>query len=247
MPYQTPQSYQPSEMEISQDMSATATATVAGTIGYPAAVHQPVPFQSQQIATIPNSRSASVTLLHNSVFGNGMDAQWQGNEPPGVDGFCMNPSTPTRGGYRNAGYRNSKSNRRASYSQGNGGAPQQKTNTSSSQFGPDGVKPTGWRRTDNDPQRHSSGTHQVGRHCPNSGPHHGLDYVPCDCYQCGERNRSVHVGVDGYSEAPSIDIQARLKFGLGDRFGKVEQVYPTYGRSFMVKYDEMALSLLQQS
>ncbi|GKT99852.1 hypothetical protein FLAG1_01885 [Fusarium langsethiae] len=52
------------------------------------------------------------------------------------------------------------------------------------------------------------------------------DYVPCSCQMCEARNRSVHVAVEAHHEISSIDMQSRIKFGLSERHGLVDEVYP---------------------
>ncbi|KAF5687429.1 hypothetical protein FDENT_5452 [Fusarium denticulatum] len=52
------------------------------------------------------------------------------------------------------------------------------------------------------------------------------DYVPCSCPICDSRDRSVHIIVQGYQGITVPDILARLKFGLAERYGHVDEVFP---------------------
>ncbi|KAF5707502.1 hypothetical protein FMUND_11069 [Fusarium mundagurra] len=52
------------------------------------------------------------------------------------------------------------------------------------------------------------------------------DYVPCSCPICDSRDRSVHIIVQGYQGITGPDMLARLKFGLAERYGHVDEVFP---------------------
>ncbi|KAF4421294.1 hypothetical protein FACUT_10982 [Fusarium acutatum] len=52
------------------------------------------------------------------------------------------------------------------------------------------------------------------------------DYVPCSCPICDSRDRSVYIIVQGYQGITGPDILARLKFGLAERYGHVDEVFP---------------------
>ncbi|KAF4946858.1 hypothetical protein FGADI_10887 [Fusarium gaditjirri] len=52
------------------------------------------------------------------------------------------------------------------------------------------------------------------------------DYVPCSCPLCDSRDRSVHITVQGYQGINGQDILTRLKFGLAERYGHVDEVFP---------------------
>lgn len=77
-----------------------------------------------------------------------------------------------------------------------------------------------WRRSAQ-PERTRQGSWCLNPGGPNSG-----EYTPCACSGCNERNRSIWVKVYHDAFAPNIDVQTTLKFGIGNRFGKVEEVYP---------------------
>lgn len=77
-----------------------------------------------------------------------------------------------------------------------------------------------WRRSAQ-PERTRQASWCLNPGGPNSG-----EYTPCTCSGCNERNRSIWVKVYHDAFAPSIDVQTTLKFGIGNRFGKVEEVYP---------------------
>ncbi|KAF5619332.1 hypothetical protein F52700_11845 [Fusarium sp. NRRL 52700] len=52
------------------------------------------------------------------------------------------------------------------------------------------------------------------------------DYVPCSCPICDSRDRSIYIIVQGYQGITGPDILARLKFGLAERYGHVDEVFP---------------------
>ncbi|KAF4994389.1 hypothetical protein FGRMN_5808 [Fusarium graminum] len=52
------------------------------------------------------------------------------------------------------------------------------------------------------------------------------DYVPCSCQMCEARNRSVYITAEACQDIPQADMLSRIKFGLGERYGFVEEVYP---------------------
>ncbi|KAG5795095.1 hypothetical protein H9Q69_005844 [Fusarium xylarioides] len=52
------------------------------------------------------------------------------------------------------------------------------------------------------------------------------DYVPCSCPICDSRDRSVHIIVQGCQGITGPEILARLKFGLAERYGHVDGVFP---------------------
>ncbi|KAF4343843.1 hypothetical protein FBEOM_2204 [Fusarium beomiforme] len=52
------------------------------------------------------------------------------------------------------------------------------------------------------------------------------EYVPCSCSMCEARNRSVYIIVGGHEGIDITDMLARLKYGLSERYGYVEEVYP---------------------
>ncbi|KAM0356147.1 hypothetical protein ACHAPU_000542 [Fusarium lateritium] len=52
------------------------------------------------------------------------------------------------------------------------------------------------------------------------------DYVPCSCQMCEARNRSVYITAEACQDIPQADMLSRIKFGLSERYGFVEEVYP---------------------
>ncbi|KAF5670641.1 hypothetical protein FHETE_4548 [Fusarium heterosporum] len=52
------------------------------------------------------------------------------------------------------------------------------------------------------------------------------DYVPCSCQMCEARNRSVYITTEVCQDIPQADMLSRIKFGLSERYGFVEEVYP---------------------
>ncbi|OAA72096.1 hypothetical protein ISF_01169 [Cordyceps fumosorosea ARSEF 2679] len=78
---------------------------------------------------------------------------------------------------------------------------------------------TGMRR--NDTLLHAGD----GQDCPNVGVN--LDrssYLPCGCFQCAMRNRSIWVRVADKQNLPLMDVQTRVRYGVESRFGRVEDV-----------------------
>jgi len=69
--------------------------------------------------------------------------------------------------------------------------------------------------------------HAQGR-CRNEHHNGGkFSYKPCSCFKCNVNNRSVMVRVDESPETPVMEVQAKIKHGLGERFGDVDAVFPT--------------------
>ncbi|KAH0495650.1 hypothetical protein TgHK011_009185 [Trichoderma gracile] len=62
--------------------------------------------------------------------------------------------------------------------------------------------------------------------CRNPVGSNYMDYIPCPCNGCAERNRSVWIGVTHDASLQRMEIQAFLKFGLSGKFGPVEEVCP---------------------
>ncbi|UNI24032.1 hypothetical protein JDV02_009812 [Purpureocillium takamizusanense] len=66
-----------------------------------------------------------------------------------------------------------------------------------------------------------------------------FSYKPCSCYKCNVNNRSVMVRVDERPDTPIMEVQSRIKYGLGERFGEVDAVFPTElqdGIGFLVRF-----------
>ncbi|KAJ3524268.1 hypothetical protein NM208_g12124 [Fusarium decemcellulare] len=137
-----------------------------------------------------------------------------------AENFHPLPSTPNRGGYQRGGLR--RGNRRASINQRNVTAPavQHQPDLAFANKKRDGGpwnNPT-WRR---------QGSNLTPVTCQNVQSALGInEYVPCTCEMCNRRNRSVHVKVEGHRNDPTVDLQTRIKFGLSDRYGFVDDVYP---------------------
>ncbi|KAL7947240.1 hypothetical protein V8C42DRAFT_352017 [Trichoderma barbatum] len=92
-----------------------------------------------------------------------------------------------------------------------------------------------WRRGDQpDRNRQSSW-------CLNPIGANNVEYNDCTCSGCNERNRSIWVRVCSESSplTTNMDIQTFLKFGIGSRFGQVEEAFPTASQSkdaFIVRF-----------
>ncbi|UKZ81173.1 hypothetical protein TrVFT333_008944 [Trichoderma virens FT-333] len=75
--------------------------------------------------------------------------------------------------------------------------------------------------------------------CLNPAGPNNVEYTPCDCSGCTERNRSIWVRIRAETLGPNMDIQTILKFGIGNRFGPVEEAYlaPSQSRdAFIVRF-----------
>lgn len=77
--------------------------------------------------------------------------------------------------------------------------------------------------------------------CPNAFP--GMDrfdYIPCECFACSIRNRSIWIKVADRQTSPLMDVQTRVRYGVESRFGTVEDVNHTKQSSgslhFIVRY-----------
>lgn len=139
-----------------------------------------------------------------------------------------------RNGVQPGGHRNFRGNRRGSYSHRNATAPIPQQPVDSvlphQRRGPGPPENIPWR-TNNSTSRQ--------RACPNASSIGGVEeYIPCTCEQCDARNRSVLVKVRCAPDAPAMDVRSRLRYGLGDRYGAVEAVFPIAcreGQSFLVR------------
>ncbi|RDA91170.1 hypothetical protein CP533_4820 [Ophiocordyceps camponoti-saundersi (nom. inval.)] len=88
-----------------------------------------------------------------------------------------------------------------------------------------------WRRPLNEPL--------ATQECRNDNRNGNFSYRPCNCPRCNERNRSVWVVVHERPEIHPADVGARLRHGMGGRFGDVETVIPTNsydGIGFIVRF-----------
>ncbi|KAF4978495.1 hypothetical protein FZEAL_5141 [Fusarium zealandicum] len=144
-------------------------------------------------------------------------------------------STPNRGGYQRGGPRRG-GNRRGSINQRNATAPV----AHGGDLGPTNKKRefSSW----NNPTWRRSGSNSTPLQvvCQNTQGAQGTnDYVPCSCEMCNTRNRSIHVRVEGHHQHPTKDLQTRIKGGLSDSYGFVEEVYPVSSQApgkFMVRF-----------
>ncbi|KAL7913466.1 hypothetical protein GGI35DRAFT_490062 [Trichoderma velutinum] len=75
--------------------------------------------------------------------------------------------------------------------------------------------------------------------CLNPGGPNSVEYTPCPCSGCNERNRSIWVKVYSETSASNINVQTILKFGVGSKFGQVEEAYPAPSQNkdtFIVRF-----------
>ncbi|QPG96263.1 hypothetical protein C2857_003686 [Epichloe festucae Fl1] len=138
-------------------------------------------------------------------------------------------STGYRGGYRNKGRRDYQGQRNF-----NNGFYHQNKQFSS---GVDIAEPGQTRQWRREGTLNYNNRHQNNPHCINSRAD-PYDYNDCSCGGCAERNKSIWVRVKD-SDSDTKDLQARLKFGLGARFGDVDEVFPIFhrlGNAFVVRF-----------
>ncbi|PFH60631.1 hypothetical protein XA68_10591 [Ophiocordyceps unilateralis] len=93
----------------------------------------------------------------------------------------------------------------------------------------------GWK----DSWRRQHGSFNETAECRNDGRHGHVGYRPCSCVRCNERNRSVWVVVHERPEVHPSDVGARLRHGMGPRFGDVEAVLTVNchdGVAFIVRF-----------
>ncbi|KAG6301619.1 hypothetical protein E4U09_004918 [Claviceps aff. purpurea] len=107
-------------------------------------------------------------------------------------------------------------------------------------IGPEAAEPVQghvrhWRRNDTLPNVNSR--YYSNPRCNNSGTD-PYEYNDCGCGDCSGKNKSVWVRVRN-RDFDNNDILTRLKFGLGTRFGDVEDVVPVphrTGSAFIVRF-----------
>ncbi|GAB0135678.1 hypothetical protein EsDP_00004007 [Epichloe bromicola] len=138
-------------------------------------------------------------------------------------------STGYRGGYRNKGRRDYQGQRNFN----NGFHHQNKQFSSGVDIAELG-QTRQWRR---EGTSNYNNRYQNNPHCVNSRAD-PYEYSDCSCGGCAERNKSIWVRVKD-TDSDTKDLQARLKFGLGARFGDVDEVFPVYhrmGNAFVVRF-----------
>ncbi|KAJ4264040.1 hypothetical protein NW762_006079 [Fusarium torreyae] len=175
---------------------------------------QPLP----QKGLAPNrGRNASVSSRIDRFEPN--DGRWS-HQHPHYENFNGSTPTPSRGGYQRGGPRKGGP-RRGTHNQRNATAPimQPQTGPDFAHKKRDGAPWKGeWRRLGSDLIQVTCQNVQTGLKIN--------DYVPCSCQMCDSRNRSVYITVEGHQNVPNADMQSRIKFGLAERYGFVEEVYP---------------------
>ncbi|KAM0226302.1 hypothetical protein ACHAPA_011559 [Fusarium lateritium] len=143
------------------------------------------------------------------------DNRWSHQNQENFNG--TNPGL-ARGGYQRGGGRKG---RRGGHSTRNATAPVMQPHN-----GPDFVQ----KKRDGPPWRDQwrrGGSDLIQVTCENV--QNGLkikDYVHCSCQMCEARNRSVHIIAEAHQDIPQADMLSRIKFGLSERYGFVEEVYP---------------------
>ncbi|KAK5991059.1 hypothetical protein PT974_09335 [Cladobotryum mycophilum] len=185
----------------------------------------PLPFP------IPAPPHTAVPIMPHGNRIQSNERKWVSGDNPRVESSNSQPQTPSRAGNRRN--KDIVGNRRASQGQKSGNhMPSQQTDAQISQG-----EHTSWKSRRNNNSVSQPDMHQNVCRNPMSAQ---FEYVPCSCSQCNERNRSIWVRVE--SEIPQRkvrEIQTRLKFGLGNRFGGVQevcQVASTSGNAFVVRF-----------
>ncbi|KAH7176614.1 hypothetical protein EDB81DRAFT_44380 [Dactylonectria macrodidyma] len=180
------------------------------------------------------SRASSVSVGPQIDRAEQNEPQWfHNNGLSRNENFNTVPPIADRGaGHRN-GTRTTRGNRRGGYNQRN--VTIQVTQQHQSDQRPTHNKRDGTPYSVNTYRRQSVG-HQPPNSFPcrnsNSGPT-GIEYIHCTCDDCNQRNCSVHVTVKGATPNQQLmDLQTRIKFGLGERFGKVVDVFPVPSKEF---------------
>ncbi|KAK7419485.1 hypothetical protein QQX98_003254 [Neonectria punicea] len=183
----------------------------------------PVRRQSHHIGGMPSISAASQIDRKDNK-----EPHWSANNQPRNDNFNNGLPTPNRGAGQRNGPRNMKGNRRGSQSQRSATVhvPQHHGNQVTGQNRRDG---TPWNSTWRRPSIGSQ-----SNVCRNPKTSNGsVQYVHCVCEECNNRNCSAYVSVKGSTANQQVlDIQARIKSGLGDRFGLVIDVFPVASRDF---------------
>ncbi|KAH7158167.1 hypothetical protein B0J13DRAFT_190199 [Dactylonectria estremocensis] len=185
----------------------------------------------QQSLDVSRASSVSVGLQINRTERN--EPHWPHNNGlPRNGNFNAVPPIVDRGTGRN-GTRAARGNRRGGYNQRN--ATVQVTQQHQGDQRPTHNKRDGTPYSVNTFRRQTVG-HQPPNPFPcrnsNSGLN-GIEYLHCTCDDCNQRNRSVHVLVKGATPNQQLlDLQTRIKFGLGERFGKVDAVFPVPSKDF---------------
>ena len=141
---------------------------------------------------------------------------WGANDRPRRGSFGpMAPQGPLRGGMK------SQRGGRKDISQHGNGAGLSQTYSVARYPSGNGGSVSGHQKTSSAVNQGSNG--QFNCHNGNSEP---VSYIPCDCNACNHRNRSVYVKVQTAPNESTIeDIRARVKHGLRERFGPIEDVY----------------------
>lgn len=179
--------------------------------------------QSHHIGRTPSISAASQIDRKDSK-----ESHWPANNHSRNENFNTGLPTPNRGAGQRNGPRNPKGNRRGSQGQRSATVhvPQHQGNQGFGQNRRDGTPwSSTWRRP-------SAGSQTTVCRNPKTA-NGGIQYIHCTCEECNNRNCSVYVSVKGSTMNQQVlDLQARIKSGLGDRFGPVVDVFPIASRDF---------------
>lgn len=176
---------------------------------------------------------------------------WRPGVPPSVivndQERQARPHMPHASGHNHSN-RHSRGKRPGSRQHERGSSSQSQmhlANSTSANNGPDlGLRNTG-QRLAIEVQQPSSPDIQ----CNNDQKHHDTprDYIDCFCNKCNERNRSIYLRFERYfpKGTPNyhpLDLQAKLKWSLADRYGLIEEVFPLpsnsrdVGEAFIIRH-----------
>lgn len=183
---------------------------------------------SQQLTRMTSSRTQSSNTGPHGNRGPISDGKWNGNNHSRSESFSAAPQTPSRGGYRNGNRPPLKQgHRRGSQGQKSGGQfPVQNMDLNFNHADNSSWKLS--RRSNNIPQLEMP---RGSNTCRNRTAPGMFEEGPCNCSACNERNRSIWVRVQAEESYDVLDTQSRLKFGLGERFGSVQDVFPAQSKS----------------
>lgn len=96
----------------------------------------------------------------------------------------------------------------------------------------------------NQQQKHQQTQRQSSSEtCPNHDFIGGVGYTLCPCVTCNRNNRSVFVRANDFRSEHFTDLRTRIKFGMQDRFGPVEEVFQsptTLITAFIVRFMDEA-------
>ncbi|KAL6871817.1 hypothetical protein J3F83DRAFT_615543 [Trichoderma novae-zelandiae] len=200
----------------------------------------------QQFANGTHSGAAPSVKLRNPPA-NSADDNIQPFQPTRLEAYHGSSTASSQNGYNNNSNNNNRTHHKAGQRRGSQGQKTHGYNPGHQAHAENHAMPhetymnKSWRRgAQQDDVRQSSW-------CRNPVGPNNVEYIHCPCNGCAERNRSVWIGVTHDTRLQRMDIQTFLKFGLGSKFGQVEEVCQTASLSkdaFIVRFvTESSVSL----